>query len=189
MELIGDEKRIPALFSELRFADEQAAPGFTAVWNRAQSRAVKPRRAFNLSFVTATALLIFALASLAIWSRNSQPSEKTSAAFATVPATANFNPPKIKNGSQVTPPAPPVASIHLLAKSRAMKLAAQRQAVIVAASRKAAQDAKTIASWQSPTASLLSSSSDTLFKSLPLLNENANELKSFLPNPPNEKEK
>jgi hypothetical protein len=189
MEIIGDDKRIPALFSELRFADEQSAPSFTAVWNRAQSRALKPRRAFNLSFVTATALLIFALASLAIWSRYSQPGEKTSSAFATVPATANFNPPKVKNGSQVTLPAPPITSIHLLAKSRAVKLAAQRQAVIVAANRKAAQDAKTLETWTSPTATLLSSSSDGLFKSLPQLNENANELKSFLPNRSNDKEK
>lgn len=182
MELIGDEKRIRALFSELRFADEQTAPSFTAVWSRAQSRTAKPQRAFNLSFVAATALLIFALASLAVWSKYSQRSASTNAAFATVPATSNFNPPKTTNGSEVTPPAVPKRSVHLLAKSRTLKLAAQRQAALVAANRKAAQEAKQIESWTSPTATLLSSSSDDLFKSLPQLNENANELKSFLPN-------
>ena len=66
--------------------------------------------------------------------------------------------------------------------------AAQRQSLLIA-DNKAAKEAKEIASWQSPTASLLSSSSDDLFKSVPQLNENANELKSFLPDRENDKEK
>jgi len=57
------------------------------------------------------------------------------------------------------------------------------------AEQRAEQEAKQLASWQSPTASLLSSSSDSLFKSLPQLNENSTQLKSFLPNRENEKEK
>ena len=72
MELVGEQKRIQALFSELRLADEQTAPRFAVVWNRAQarsSRAWRPTRAFNFSFVAATALLICALVSLALWSR------------------------------------------------------------------------------------------------------------------------
>src|SRR5262245_61559858 len=85
MESAGDEKRIRALFSEQRFADEQTAPGFNVVWLNAQSRAFKPRRAFNLSFAVATALLVFVLATLAIWSRFSQPAAPASA-FANVPA-------------------------------------------------------------------------------------------------------
>src|SRR5436190_23956734 len=79
MESTGDEKKIRALFSELQVADEQAAPGFNAVWHRAQSGSLKPRRAFNLSFAVATALLICALASLAVWSRYSQTSAPASA--------------------------------------------------------------------------------------------------------------
>jgi len=73
-------------------------------------------------------------------------------------------------------------------KSRANKLAVPRQQLLAAETRKAEKEAKEIASWQSPTASLLSSSSDDLFKSLPQLNQNANELKSFLPNRSNDKE-
>ena len=57
------------------------------------------------------------------------------------------------------------------------------------AEQRAEQEAKQLANWQSPTASLLSSSSDSLFKSLPQLNENSVELKSFLPKRENEKEK
>jgi len=51
----------------------------------------------------------------------------------------------------------------------------------MAANRKAARDAKAIESWQSPTATLLDSSSDELLKSLPQLNQTVDELKSFLP--------
>jgi len=95
MELVGEQKRIQALFSELRLADEQAAPLFAGVWNRAQARTlrtVRPR-AFNLSFVAATALLVVAFVSLAaLWARYSQrnaPAAVTADAKAAVPATNN----------------------------------------------------------------------------------------------------
>src|SRR5262245_18124038 len=73
MDSIGNDQEIRALFSELRFVDEMAAPGFAATWHRAQAHQVQPRRAFNLSFVAATALLVFALVTLAVWSNYSRP--------------------------------------------------------------------------------------------------------------------
>ena len=73
MEIIGDDKKIRALFSEAKLADEQAMPSFTSVWHHAQSRALRPRRAFNLSFAAVTALLVCALISLAVWSQYSRP--------------------------------------------------------------------------------------------------------------------
>jgi len=62
-----------------------------------------------------------------------------------------------------------------------LKLASRREALLVAANRRATREAKTIASWQSPTATLLDSQSDELLKSLPQLNQTVDELKSFLP--------
>jgi hypothetical protein len=187
MESVGDEKKIRALFSELKIADEQTAPGFTAVWHRAQARSMKPRRAFNLSFAVATALLVCGLASLAVWSMYSRPAAPVRA-FAIVAAN-DFSAPQINDGSSMNGPTAPVKNDPQPGKSRRTKLAAQRQALMLANNRRAAKEAKTIESWQSPTASLLSSPSDDLFKSLPQLNENANELKSFLPNRANDKEK
>ena len=35
MELSGEEKKLQALFSELKTADEETAPRFARVWNRA----------------------------------------------------------------------------------------------------------------------------------------------------------
>jgi len=184
MELVGEEKKIQTLFSELRLADERTAPSFSATWNRAQARALRPRRAFNLSFVGATALLVCALVSLALWSshwhQSAQPSVATSiSSNKTPPTSAILTPPgnnrDTKNSSS--------AGRHseASARLRANRLAARRETRLLAALRK---EATAISSWQSPTATLLSSPNDELLKSLPQLNENVNELKSFLPNKP-----
>jgi len=190
MEIIGDDKRIRALFSETRFADEQAAPSFTATWTRAQARALKPRRAFNLSFAVATALLVLLLGGLALWSKyETAPTVHT--AFADL--AAGELKPKTGNREQqtVAPADQPTNQAQI--KTRRTS-AAQRNALMLAAATRKAEnkveaEAKELGSWQSPTAALLSSSSDSLFKSLPQLNENSTELKSFLPNRDNQKEK
>src|SRR3989441_13013197 len=72
MELVGEEKKIQTLFSELRLADERTAPSFSATWNRAQKRALRPWRGFNLSFAAAPTLFIFAFGLLPRWSRHWQ---------------------------------------------------------------------------------------------------------------------
>lgn len=185
MEIIGDDKRIRALFSEVRFADERAAPSFAPLWHRAESRALKPRRALNLSLVAATALLVFALASLAVWSKFSQSSRPASEAFAVAAAGSLLNSSPRTNGVKIAA-APELKrpSIRTLVR----RPAAEKHSLMIARNRKVAEEAKQIASWTSPTASLLSSSSDDLFKSLPQLNENATDLKSFLPTRSNDKE-
>jgi hypothetical protein len=186
MELVGEEKRIQALFSEARLADEQTTPSFVGVWNRAQSKTTRTQRAFNLSFVAATALLVCALVSLAWWVNSAQRNQQ--AVVTNVPPITNGGGIKVVQPSTV--PAPlavtPLAVTHPRSneRSRVLKLAAQRQAALVAANKKAAQDAKAIESWQSPTATLLDSSSDELLKSLPQLNQTVDELKSFLLNQP-----
>ena len=180
MEWVGEEKRIQALFSEQRLADEQTAPSFAAVRTRAQARAYRPQRAFNLSFVAATALLVFSLVSLALWSTQWQPKADVSIS---VPPVLTVSPAQVLVGIDEVKPAKPVQK-GVSAKSRAIKLAARRQVLLVAANRKATHEAKAIASWQSPTATLLDSASDELLKSLPQLNQTVDELKSFLPSSP-----
>ena len=185
MEIIGDDKRIRALFSEAKLVDEQATPSFTSMWHRAQSRALRPRRAFNLSFAAVMALLICAMISLAVWSQYSQPRAAYSA-FANVPALESFGLPEVKTAEIHT------AAIRIVrrpVRSRVSKSTAQSNALTVASNGKAANEATNIDTWQSPTAALLTSPTDGLFKSLPQLNQNANELKSFLPARANEKEK
>ena len=90
MELVGEEKRIQALFSEAKLADAMTTPSFAGVWNRAQARTYRPRKAFNLAFIAATALLVCALVSLAWWSSRSQKGPEVIANIRTVsiPTTA-----------------------------------------------------------------------------------------------------
>jgi len=169
----------------VRLADEQTAPSFVGVWNRAQARTTRTQRAFNLSFVAATALLVCALVSLAWWVNRAQRNQE--AVIANVPPITNGGPMRVvQPGYQIgkDPAFKPVTQPRSGDRSRALKLAARRQAVLMAANRKAARDAKAIESWQSPTATLLDSSSDELLKSLPQLNQTVEELKSFLPSQP-----
>jgi hypothetical protein len=182
MELVGEEKRIQALFSELRLADEQTLPSFVGVWSRAQAKTYRPQRAFNLSFVAATALLVCALASLALWSRQWQRNHDALVSVPSVPTAGQVH--VLVGINQVRPPTPGQKGVGVSSKSRALKLAARRQALLVAANRKATHEAKTLASWGSPTATLLDSSSDELLKSLPQLSQAVDELKSFLPSSP-----
>lgn len=193
MELVGEEKRIRTLFSELRLADEQAMPSFAATWNRAQTRSFRPRRVFNLSFAAATALLICALVSLAWWStrwRRTQPAVTVAAIPSVVvgdpkpselaPAS-NGSPASSESKSEPKKPASATHRLEVGARLRAERLAARQEANLLAAAKK---QATAISSWQSPTGTLLSSPNDDLLKSLPQLNESTNDLKSFLPNTP-----
>jgi uncharacterized iron-regulated membrane protein len=190
MELIGEEKKIQALFSELRFADERTMPQFAALWNRAQAVTVRPARtrAFTLSFAAVTAMLVIALVSLALWSTFSQRNRSISAVVATRTSEPAAVPASVINDVAATPTVPGEKRHRPRSTSGASsivrKAAAQRRALMLAVNRKAAQDAKAISSWESPTATLLKSQNDDLLKSLPQLSDSVNELKSFLPNSP-----
>jgi hypothetical protein len=180
MERAGNEKKIRALFRELKLEDERAQPGFAGVWNRAQATSPRPRRAFKLSFAAATALLFITFCSVALWSRNWQRGQQFYASVASASPTpaATLSPPPTefelkqpdKNGLRHR-----VRSNHWT-----RKLAARRQAEL-AARNAAIREAVALASWQSPTAMLMQSPADDVLTSLPQLNQSAVELKSFLP--------
>jgi hypothetical protein len=201
MEIIGDDKKLRALYSEAKHAGEAATPGFASVWHRAQSRSLarslKPRRAFKLSFAVVTALLLLTLGSLAVWSmysprRTEQQAVKNQSAPGVVkPATVNSpEPPKTDEGvrvAQKTPSAPVETPVRQTVKPRVRRATTQGEAQLLAVNQTTKET--TIDTWQSPTAALLSSPTDGLFKSVPQLNENANEMKSVLPGRSNDKEK
>src|SRR5204862_4816477 len=166
MEIIGDDKKIRALFSEAKLADEQAMPSFTSVWHHAQSRSLRPRRAFNLSFAAVTALLVCALISLAVWSQYSQP-RATDSAFADVPALNSLAASAVKTLDEVPTPLVQKGTVHKPTRSRVTRSTAQSGVLTLASNGKAAKEATNIDTWQSPTSALLTSPTDGLFKSLP----------------------
>jgi hypothetical protein len=185
MELVGEEKRIQALFSDARLADEQTAPSFAGVWNRAQAKTRRPQRAFNLSFVAATALLVCALVSLAWWVNRSQRSQE--GLIASAPLVVNSAPQNLMSSTVSDSGARPVSpgvKARSNNNSRVLKSTAKHKAATAADTQQTLLAAKAIESWESPTAGLLDSSSDALLKSLPQLNQNADEMKSFLPKQP-----
>ena len=185
MELVGEEKKIQALFSELRLADQQAAPSFAGVWNRAQLR---PRARFSplrFSFAAAAFAVFVAVVALALWSSSRLQTAPPKDAVAVTPVIIPFTPP-VMNGLTLPPALPTGLSdaerLQAARKLRAARFAARQKAELLAARRAEIRDATAISSWQSPTATLLSSQNDALLNSLPQLNESVKELKSFLPN-------
>lgn len=183
MALAGNEKIIPALFRELKLADERVAPEFISVWNRVQATSPGSRRVFKISFAVATALFVITLCSLVLWSRNWQRSQPSN------PSMAGAS---VKLGST---PAPPLATpgptqlgvaetLNRVKSNRwDRKLAARRQADLNARNA-AIREAVSISSWQSPTATLMQSPADNVLTSLPQFDRSLTELKTFLPNTP-----
>jgi hypothetical protein len=175
MELSGEEKKLQALFSELKAVNEQLTPHFGATWNRAQ---IAPRkiRMFNPALVAVMFLLVFGVVAFAVWSRYSRTLPQPAVATAPPgPSTTHAAKPSPASEIERTTVKPnPLIASH---KHKAN----QRDAMLAAANRKLQRDAKSIASWTSPTSALLESPSDEIFSSLPELNQSATQLKSFLP--------
>ena len=197
MEIIGDNKKLRALYSEARVAEQSATPGFTSVWHRTQARALKPRRAFNLSFALVTALLVLTLGSLAAWSIYSNRSRPSQQASTNDSASKNAAPaekqivesPKHKEDVR-TAELPTTGNDRTARRSVKPRLRRSPSPVDrqLLASDQTTKET-TIGTWQSPTVGLLSSPTDDLFKSIPQLNENTNQMKSSLPGRSNDKEK
>ena len=182
MELSGEEKKLQALYSELKTADEETVPRFARVWSRATPTAGRAF-VFNPAFVAVTALVVCAVVSFAVWSRYRPQIQTTPDVRVEIPAA-----PDTRNSTvspTVGPTAAPPSTPLNVNTARRSRTTVRRNSIQLAANRKLTRDAKAITDWESPTAALLSSPSDELFSSLPQLNENANGLQSFLPGRPN----
>jgi hypothetical protein len=183
MELVGNEKKIQALFRELRLADERVAPEFISVWNRAQAIRPVPSRTFKISLAVATTLFVIALSALVLWSRTGQRSEQANPSVATGSPTHSSTP---------APPAASSRSTLLVAAQPPNRVKSNRWDRKLATRRQADRDARNavireavaISSWQSPTATLMQSPADAVLTSLPQLDRSLTELKTFLPDTP-----
>jgi len=188
MASAGNEKKMQALFRELKLGDEPIAPEFIKVWNRAQETSQGSPRVFRISFGLATAsLAVIILSALVLWSRNGQPGNQVAPKI----ATESTPPGSMPAPHQATPAKPPparlvrsvVAQSPVRVKSNQWppKLAALRKADLEARNA-IIREAVSISSWQSPTARLMQSPADDVLSSLPQLDRSLNQLKTFLPN-------
>ncbi len=190
MELAGNEKKIQALFRELKLADERVAPEFNRVWNRAQATTPGAPWVFKISFAMAMVLIVIALCSIVLWTRNWQRSQQPGQSVATGPTTAGSTPGSTA-GSTPPPPATPAPKQLVLTEppnrvksNRWDRKVATRRHGELNAGNAAIPEAVSISSWQSPTATLMQSPADDVLTSLPQLDRSLTELKTFLPNIP-----
>jgi hypothetical protein len=172
MELIGDEKRIQALFSELSLEDQNSAPHFHKLWNRAETTRPVPVRRFNRAvIVIASAVVTVAACALIVWSWYTSTQQS--------PAQDAINIPRQTPAT----PAPQLPEPDKLASGslrprheRQKRIARPRQT-----ERALTRDAAMLSSWQSPTEKWIQSPTSFVLNSLPQLNQSAQELQQFLP--------
>jgi hypothetical protein len=191
MELAGNEKKIQALFRELKLADERVAPEFIRVWNRAQATNPGSLLLFKISFAIAMALIVVTVCSLALWSRTWQRSLQTGPGIATAPTTTSSMPGSTADSTPAPPLAKPGPTQSVVAKppirvksNRWDRRVVARRHEELNAGNPAVREAVFISSWQSPTATLMQSPADDVLTSLPQLDRSLTELKTFLPNVP-----
>ncbi len=163
MELVGNEKRIQALFSELSLEDRTRIPGFEQVWKRAAT--TRPAPAFRGSIAALAAVAIVAGAiSLLIWSWSNPLEDALAIAPHQIPAQSQLP--------------------QLIIVPETSKSGLERRRVFVRkrqVERNQISDAELLSRWQSPTRALMVSPTEVVLDSLPQLNQAAKDLESFLP--------
>ena len=182
MELTGNEQRIQALFSELKLVDKRNTPQFAPMCDRARSETATRWHSFTFSFAVTTAAAVFVVAifSLWLWSARWQRAQAIRD-IARAPAATNGLPGQAANQPQPEEMSAGKQHNYSSPKPRALRVAARRQAAMLAARRVEILNAAKVSGWRSPTTTLLRSPGDEVLTSLPQLNETVDELKSFLP--------
>lgn len=165
MEFTGDEKKIQALFSELSFEQQHRTPSFEKLWIGADANTRVPVvRRYTLAAVMAALLL--AVCSIAMWSWYRSSQSETA----------------INIPTQIVPTTTPSQSVQLLAAhSKDVRVLRPRRVRPRLTERVALRQAAVLSNWQSPTNTLLNSTTLPLLSSLPQLNQSARDLEEFLP--------
>jgi hypothetical protein len=176
----GEEKKIQTLFHELRLEDEQTAPRFAELLVREELRSTRTRTSLNFRFAAAVLIACLALFSLALLSRHWQHNPPSRTLLSNGPAEPAARQAQVADYPQPIPTSAPEHE-HQVRKPRAARFGT-RKYTTGSSGQPITRNVIAISRWQSPTAGLLHSQSDHLFKSLPQLNQTLRELESFLPN-------
>jgi hypothetical protein len=170
MELVGNENRIRALFSELSFADQIRAPRFDELWLRAANTRPEPVRNFHRPAIAFAVVAIVTVCAFVAWSW-SNTINLTEVNALNLPSQLT-TPPPIPTASQSNDSPRQTKRSHPLRKKRVEPSPPSEAAFTEAAM---------LWSWQSPTSILMQSPTAAVLNSLPQLNQSAEELKQFLP--------
>lgn len=188
MELNGEDKRIQALFCELKREDERTSPLFAKTWNIAAAefhRSGVRRLRVQLRFATAVlfvSLVVTATVLLPKYlrlSRQPRPdsAEQAAAAGPRVTSADPLSSEKVPaNGESGEPTGRLVAIRRLVRVKKSQPASAHRARPMNQIKQNG------LSQWQSPTATLLRSAGDELLRFVPQMNESAEEMKNFLAN-------
>lgn len=196
MGLNGEDKRIRALFRELKREEKRTSPLFAKTWNSAEAefhrtgfRSLRFQLSSNLlRFATAILLVSFVslvLAATVLLPRYlrlpHQPKrDYAEQEVAAAPRATSEDPPlsvKVPANSESGRPTDRLVAIPRAVRVKKSQVASAQRA------RPVKQDGQNgLSEWQSPTAKLLRSAGDELLRFVPPMNESAEEMKKFLAN-------
>jgi len=177
MQLTGDEKRIQALFCELKAEDLSFTSTFENALRHAQARPSRQRQSLRtLAIMTATAIVVTTVCSQILWSQNRHDMPNAEAIiqgnatnFSTSPGISLRDVNTVRTSQQ----SPRLLAVRRVPRARRQKHFDSGDSIMVTAIA--------ISKWQSPTASLVEFFGSSAFKSLPQLSGSVQELQSFLP--------
>jgi hypothetical protein len=170
MNLNLDEKRIRQLFGEMSLEDARRAPDFERLVQAGSRGARSKSGVRGLALAGSFAVLVVAVITSAVLIVRHPNSQAPSDADRFI--TESFAPPEI--AEPVIPHRPPrTPSFRSAASYAARRARSQRR------SNELAIAMKSLAAWQSPTASLLNAPGEELLKSLPRLGDSLQTLRSF----------
>jgi hypothetical protein len=196
MRLNGEDKRIRALFCELKREEKRTSPLFAKTWNIAEAEF--HRRGFSrlrfqpssnlLRFATAILVVSLVLAATVLLPRYMrlprQPRQPkhdyAEQEVAAVPRATSEEPPRSGKVPANRESGKPTDRLVAIRRSVRVK----KSPVAVAKRARPVNQIKQngLSRWQSPTTKLLRSAGDELLKFVPQMNESAEEMKKFLAN-------
>jgi hypothetical protein len=193
MGLNGEDKRIRALFCELKREEKRTSPLFTKTWNIAEAefhRRGFSRRRFQpssnlLRFATAILVVSLVLAATVLLPRYlrlpRQPRQPkhdyAKQEVAAAPRATSEEPPR--SGEVPANRESGKPTDRLVAIRRSVRV---KKSPVASAQRARSVKQNGLSEWQSPTAKLLRSAGDELLRFVPQMNESAEEMKKFLAN-------
>ena len=196
MELNGEDKRIRALFCELKREEKRTSPLFAKTWNIAEAefhRRGFSRLRFQLSsnlLRFATAILLVSFVSLVLAAtvllprylrlprQPRQPKhDYAKQEVAAAPRATSEEPPRSGKVPANRESGKPTDRLVAIRRSVHVK-----KSQVASAQRARSVKPNGLSEWQSPTAKLLRSAGDELLRFVPQMNESAEEMKKFLAN-------
>ena len=196
MGLNGEDKRIRALFCELRREEKRTSPLFAKTWNIAEAefhRRGFSRLRFQLSsnlLRFATAILLVSFVSLVLAATVLLPRylrlprqpkhDYAEQAAAAGPRATSEEPPRSGKVPANRESGKPTDRLVTIRRSVRVKKSQVESAQPARPVNQIKQNG--LSRWQSPTTKQLRSASDELLKFVPQMNESAEEMKKFLAN-------